>query len=76
VTISEASGGTRSALNVPSASVRISSPPTTTEAPASGLRSASSTRPVTVGEGHGNSTAGSGLTGLGSGTWGRASGRG
>ena len=75
LTMRVASGGTCSSLNAPSASVRTSMPRTTTEAPASGFRSASSTRPLTVGEGHGNSGAGSGLTTLGSGTGGRASGR-
>ena len=74
-TSSAASGGTRSALKAPSASVRISTPRTTIEAPGSGLCSLSTTRPVTTGEGHGVSDVGStGRQGLDGAIGGRASG--
>jgi hypothetical protein len=59
LTSSVASGGTCSSLKPPSASVRDSAPATMIEAPASGLRSPSSTRPATVGDGHGCSETGS-----------------
>ena len=76
-TSSAASGGTRSALKAPSASVLISTPRTTIEAPASGLRSASRMRPVTIGEGQGVSEVGStGRHGLGAAMGARTSGAG
>ena len=60
-----ASSGICSTLKVPSASVRTSVPRTTTDAPASGMRSLSRTRPVTVDDGQGTSAVGSvGFQGL------------